>query len=86
MAMKRRNRITRAAFKLTREQYDAMLWFQCGRCAICEIPANLSIDHDHQTGIVRELLCHRCNLTVGWLEKDPIRVRMAMEYVSRHKL
>ena len=83
--MKRRNRITRAGFKLTREQYDAMVINQQGRCAICLLPCDLRIDHDHETGIVRELLCHRCNLTVGWLEKDKTRANMAMEYIRLHQ-
>jgi Fe-S oxidoreductase len=80
----KRNRIRRSGYRLTREQYDAMLIDQCGRCAICEVPCDLRIDHNHQLKMVRELLCHQCNLTVGWLEKDSLRVQLAREYLSRH--
>ena len=61
---------------LSVEDYDAMLAAQGGVCAICGNPPKtrrLDVDHDHKTGKVRGLLCHRCNralptwVTVGWL-------------------
>jgi hypothetical protein len=61
---------------VTTEQYEAMLRAQGGGCAICGNPPKtrrLDVDHDHKTGQVRGLLCHRCNralpswVTVDWL-------------------
>lgn len=62
---------------LTIEDYDRMLAEQGGVCAICGNPPKarrLDVDHDHRTGAVRGLLCHRCNRGVswdalGWLER-----------------
>lgn len=52
-------------YKLKEEQYDKMLLNQNNLCALCFKPPvgryPLAIDHDHQTGIVRGLLCHSCN-------------------------
>lgn len=62
-----------------------MVLDQLGRCGICDMPCDLRIDHDHRIGIVRELLCHLCNLTVGWIEKDPVRVSLASDYIKRHQ-
>ncbi len=49
---------------LSVEQYDALLEKQGGGCAICGTPPKrmrLSVDHDHETGMIRGLLCHGCN-------------------------
>jgi len=52
-------------FNITIEEYDAILAAQKGLCGICErrpaIGVNLPVDHDHDTGFVRGLLCYRCN-------------------------
>jgi hypothetical protein len=59
-------------YKLTREQYAALVDAQGGACAICEkTPAagkRLAIDHCHRTGVVRALLCTYCNVVVGAVE------------------
>jgi hypothetical protein len=58
--------------------YAAMLTAQGGHCAICPSEPKsrrLHVDHDHRTGAVRGLLCHRCNralptwITAGWLTR-----------------
>lgn len=50
-----------------------MYYHQEGRCPICHQPppeTEFVTDHDHNTGIVRGLLCHRCNTIVGRYEKE----------------
>lgn len=65
-------------------QYARMLAEQEGRCAICRrrpIRRRLAVDHDHNTGRVRGLLCYTCNHEVlGWLEGDPIASHNAAIY------
>jgi hypothetical protein len=73
---------------ITPEQYDEMLAAQGGGCAICKRPPrediSLHVDHDHETGKVRGLLCFRCNNSLGDLEDDPVLVRAAAKYLDRH--
>jgi len=61
-------------YKLTVEQYDAILEFQGGVCYGCRMSEpvkgrRLSVDHDHTTGQVRGLLCSRCNPILGKFER-----------------
>ncbi len=59
-------------YSLTLEQYDKMFEIQGGVCAICNQPETwrrLSVDHNHQTGKVRGLLCSKCNTDLGIFEK-----------------
>lgn len=61
-------------YKLTLEQYDAMLTYQGGACYACGQPEHvkgrsLAVDHNHQTGLVRGLLCSRCNPVLGKIER-----------------
>ena len=53
---------------ITVEEYDAMVIAQRGLCYICGNPPKknrLAIDHDHDTGRVRHLLCPPCNRYIG---------------------
>jgi len=49
-------------------RYVSMLAHQKARCATCEATSKLRLDHDHRTGIVRGILCNRCNILVGYME------------------
>jgi Recombination endonuclease VII len=65
-------------YKLTVEQYDAILVYQQGVCYACGEAEpvkgrRLSVDHDHATGEVRGLLCSRCNPILGKLERAFMR-------------
>lgn len=76
------------AYGLTEKAYAALLAAQCGECAICRAPCAqfkrgepLHVDHDHETGQVRGLLCSPCNLTLGHFNDDPERLERAAEYL-----
>ena len=66
-----------------------MLAEQDGRCAVCRSTETgtrgefFDIDHDHATGVVRGLLCRRCNLGVGHFRDNPARLRSAADYLER---
>lgn len=45
----------------------------------------LAVDHDHETGKVRKLLCHNCNRALGLFKDNPEIMRKAASYVEEHK-
>lgn len=74
MATKRKP-TRRKQLGLTDEGYEALLAAQGGGCAICGRPPSerrrLDTDHDHKTGRVRGLLCHRCNRALpNWITRE----------------
>lgn len=80
-------------YGLTLEDFARMLEDQGGVCAICHEPPNikrmarikdLSVDHDHETGKVRALLCYHCNAALGHLRDSPQRVYNALRYLLQH--
>jgi hypothetical protein len=78
----RRNMLA-AAYGMSVEQYDAMVERQGGLCAICgrKPDRSLCVDHCHQTGRVRGLLCIACNSMLGFARDDPVRLEMGSEYL-----
>lgn len=68
------NRALKRRYGITVETYEAMLFKQNGKCAICKSAVNLgrgnlAVDHCHKTKQVRGLLCFHCNTALGRIEK-----------------
>lgn len=78
-------------YGITMQEYRAMSLRQDGKCAICRHPERternrlLTIDHDHVSGHIRELLCSHCNRAIGLLQDDPKIIRAAAAYVERNR-
>lgn len=76
-------------YGITLGKYNALLAEQGGVCAICKKEEsskkkkNLSVDHDHSTGIVRGLLCHQCNSGLGMFKESSSLTQAATEYLVR---
>lgn len=74
----------KALYGLTVEEYDAMLTAQGGGCALCGRKATsraLCVDHDHETGVVRGILCLRCNTALGTLGDNAEGLERALRYL-----
>ena len=80
----------KTSYGITPQEYDAMLEAQGGVCAICGAAPmserayrrRLAVDHDHETGRVRRLLCGTCNRALGLFEENPDWLRQAVHYVE----
>lgn len=70
-------------YGITLDQYAAMLEAQNGLCALCEQREPKHIDHCHETGRVRGLLCPSCNTALGKFDDNPALLRKAMSYLER---
>lgn len=76
----------RRMYNMTLHEYDQMFIRQNGLCAICEKPEinrRLSVDHNHETGEVRGLLCVRCNNALSVIENDDF-VEAAKKYLHKY--
>ncbi|MEU4920286.1 endonuclease VII domain-containing protein [Streptomyces parvus] len=75
-----------ATYGLSVEDYERLLAYQGGRCAICREKrrTNLAVDHCHKTEAVRGLLCARCNgqLLARGSRDRPDVLRRAAEYLE----
>jgi hypothetical protein len=75
-------------YNLKRSDYNKMFKQQDGKCAICdqEWEQNLRVDHCHDTGNIRGLLCDSCNLGLGKFQDSIDILQSAIAYLSSHKL
>jgi hypothetical protein len=90
---KRKNVMLKLRFNLTLEEYNLMLDAQGGVCKICGMPETtrknnsdevrmLCVDHDHNTGKVRGLLCNKCNRSLGHYEATKPRAEEFEKYLE----
>lgn len=73
-------------FNVTQDEIDALWVAQGGKCAACKRPIAAEspatcIDHCHKTGLLRGLVCFRCNRALGLLQDDIEKVKGALAYL-----
>lgn len=77
-------------YGITQEEYEELKAQQGDVCAICGQPevrvhkgikVDLCVDHDHETGKVRGLLCARCNHGLGNFKDSPENLSNAIDYL-----
>lgn len=89
-AKRHRKYLLKENYGITEKDYADMLILQKGCCAICgtDKPTGkwkvFAIDHDHKTGIVRELLCNECNRGIGLLRDNAELLQKAADYILKH--
>ena len=84
----------RSKYKISPEEYAALLRKQKGLCAVCRQPERaklrgktkrLALDHCHRTGKIRGMLCSRCNTALGLLGDSVPLLRAAIKYMVKHR-
>lgn len=82
---------TKRKYGVDEARYYAMLEGQGGVCAICRADdpgrdnGYFAIEHDHNTNVVRGLVCHPCNVGLGMFGDDPNTMRQAALYIERSR-
>lgn len=75
-----------AAYKITvSELINLMDVSECQNLG-CGNPNSLYIDHDHSTGLVRDMLCSGCNSALGFAKESAKRLRGLADYVEKHSV
>jgi len=90
---KARARLRARLFGWAPEQFDQAWESQHGLCAVCETPMkpygryndSVSVDHNHDTGKARSLVCQMCNKGLGQFKDSPILLRKAASYLEAHQ-
>ncbi len=83
-----RNWTLKKTYGITTEDYNNMFIEQAGQCAICgthqsKLKKKLHVDHNHETGRVRGLLCDGCNIALGRMKDDMRILRSAIKYLEQ---
>ena len=87
LGIERRSKL-KAAYGLSVEAYDEMLSAQGGGCAVCKSTKpggrtkHFPVDHCHTTGVIRGLLCTKCNRGLGLFNDDTDRMERAVKYLK----
>lgn len=76
-------------YKMTPDEFNGLWEAQSGKCAICDVDMaprgraknSVAVDHNHENGAVRGLLCRTCNVGIGYLNDDPDLLIAAAEYL-----
>jgi hypothetical protein len=89
-AWKNKSHIKRK-YGLSWEEYVSMMDKQQGRCLLCGSEGSgkdnkLVVDHDHDTGEVRGLLCWSCNVGMGLFKEDIDLLQKVIKYINRESI
>ena len=85
-----RNKQLMYKYGITLDDFNKMLEEQDFSCALCGTKdagrnGTFNVDHCHETGKVRSLLCHSCNTGLGKFQDNPELLRKAAGYVEQHR-
>ena len=74
-------------FGITIDEYDKLVDYVDGKCQICGAICSINnhrlcIDHSHETGKIRGILCKSCNSGLGNFRDDPILLINAVKYIQ----
>lgn len=83
-----RNGHLKKLYGITIAEYDALWKSQGEGCAICgrsQQTRRFPVDHDHETGAVRGILCDQCNLGLGHANDSISTLEAMVAYLKRQR-
>lgn len=71
-------------YNISIDEYNVLLELQHGVCKICGLKSNkrLCVDHCHKTNKIRGLLCHSCNIGLGYFKDNINNLQNAIKYLE----
>jgi hypothetical protein len=89
----KREQALKRMYGITQQDYDKMLLEQNNQCAICgttepkgrHTSNYFVVDHCHNSGKVRKLLCHNCNTALGLVGDNISTIEEMIKYVKKHQ-
>ena len=84
-AIRKRDLMLKRQYGISQSDFAEMKSLQNDRCVLCNKFVKLVVDHDHDTGSVRGLLCHHCNRGLGFFSDNAGVLLKASEYVRKWK-
>lgn len=81
------------SYSISHNEYNRMLALQHGECAICGIKESdligrkkyLCVDHNHDTGVIRGLICDKCNRGIGLLQDSIDLLEKSILYLKKYQ-
>lgn len=84
-----REKLLKTNYNMSLKQYNEIFVKQNGCCAICkkhqsELSITLAVDHNHETGKIRGLLCQNCNRALGHFQDNINTMQNAILYIKKY--
>jgi hypothetical protein len=88
--VKRESSWRKNGINITYDKYLEISSLQNFQCAVCgvhqdNLEKSLCVDHDHNNGKIRGLLCSNCNIAIGFLKEDENLLLSAISYLKKYK-
>ena len=81
-----RDDLLRSEYGVSLDEYNEILTEQNGVCWICQkATTKMCLDHCHETGEIRGILCNKCNIGLGHFQDDIALLERALEYMKKPK-
>ena len=77
-------RLLRSRYGVSRSEYENLMRIAGGVCELCGSGHILSLDHCHQSGLVRGILCMRCNTAMERFDEMPDFPARVVKYLEKH--
>ncbi len=79
------DRHRRRSYGISYDEFIALASTSDDHCPICEVNPATHVDHDHDTGVIRGVICNGCNRVIGRFDKNKGMLERLMRYYEKAK-